>query len=215
MRLFSIIFFYKKADDQEPIKLSEAMDLSTLAFFKRGTAKEVMVFFCREVVKRTANNSRVSISRDEHVAHVYVDNDGLSCVVLTDKEYPTRVAFDIIRQSFAAFGEAFSSSSSSFSSTTSSSLLKKEWKTISADSNISIDALNKLLQNYQQPQQVDKILKIQQDVDETKSIMIKNLEEMLNRGEKIEDIVNKSKELSKESKTFVRESKKLNSCCKW
>ncbi len=201
MRLFSILFFNKILEaNAEPILLAEAFDLSELAFFKRGTAKELMIFFGRQVVQRAANTFRLSVTKDEHVAHLYIADDGLACVVLTDKEYPARVAFDVIRQSIALFNADEGAT--------------KGWKEISHDKVLRLEGLEMLLKKYQQPQEVDKILKIQQDVDEVKSIMIKNLEDMLKRGERIEDIVSKSKELSEGSKTFVKESKKLNGCCR-
>lgn len=200
MRLFSIMFFNKPSDASiAPVKLAESVDLSDLAFFKRGTAKELMTFFGRQVVQRAANNVRLSITKDEHVAHLYVADDGLSCVVLTDKEYPVRVAFDVLRQSIALFN---------------ASRMTERWRELYTDTVMCVTGLDSLLRQYQQPQEIDKILKIQQDVDEVKDIMIKNLGDMLRRGEKIEDIVAKSNELSTQSKTFVKESKKLNGCCR-
>ena len=59
-------------------------------------------------------------------------------------------------------------------------------------------------------------IKCKQAVDEiaqVRNIMIDNVEKILERGEKIEDLVKRSEYLSKSSKDFYRRSKKLNRCC--
>lgn len=62
-----------------------------------------------------------------------------------------------------------------------------------------------LLTNYQNPEEVDNILKIQKELDETKIVLHKTIESVLARGEKIDDLVQKSDGLSSQSKMFYRE----------
>ena len=57
---------------------------------------------------------------------------------------------------------------------------------------------------YQDPQQADSILKIQKELDETKIVLHKTIESVLQRGEKIDDLVAKSDGLSAQSKMFYR-----------
>ncbi|KAK2675912.1 Synaptobrevin [Fusarium oxysporum f. sp. vasinfectum] len=63
------------------------------------------------------------------------------------------------------------------------------------------------------PQQADSILKIQKELDETKIVLHKTIESVLQRGEKIDDLVAKSDGLSAQSKMFYQQAKKQNSCC--
>lgn len=55
---------------------------------------------------------------------------------------------------------------------------------------------------YQDPQQADSIMKIQKELDETKIVLHKTIESVLQRGEKIDDLVAKSDGLSAQSKMF-------------
>lgn len=58
---------------------------------------------------------------------------------------------------------------------------------------------------YQDPQQADSIMKIQKELDETKIVLHKTIESLLQRGELIEDLVAKSDGLSAQSKMFYSE----------
>ena len=53
---------------------------------------------------------------------------------------------------------------------------------------------------YQDPQQADSIMKIQKELDETKIVLHKTIESVLERGEKIDTLVSKSNDLSSQSK---------------
>ena len=55
--------------------------------------------------------------------------------------------------------------------------------------------------------------KIHRDLDDTKVILHKNMEALLDRGEKLDDLVSKSEGLSSSSKMFYRQAKKTNECC--
>lgn len=56
-------------------------------------------------------------------------------------------------------------------------------------------------------------MRIQKELDETKITLHKTIESVLQRGEKIDDLVSKSDGLSAQSKMFYTQAKKQNSCC--
>lgn len=62
--------------------------------------------------------------------------------------------------------------------------------------------LNALLTKYQNPDDADNISKIQKELDETMVIVHKTLDSVLERGEKIDSLVQKSDALSSQSKMF-------------
>lgn len=66
--------------------------------------------------------------------------------------------------------------------------------------------LKAYLDKYQDPQQADSIMKIQQQLDETKIVLHKTIESVLQRGEKIDDLVAKSDGLSAQSRMFYSAS---------
>ncbi|OMH85007.1 Synaptobrevin-like protein [Zancudomyces culisetae] len=69
------------------------------------------------------------------------------------------------------------------------------------------------LARYQNPRQADTIMNIQQELDETKLVLNKTIESVLERGERLDDLVEKSNTLSDQSKMFYKTAKKTNSCC--
>jgi len=67
--------------------------------------------------------------------------------------------------------------------------------------------------NFEHIKSETKIKQIQTELEEVKYIMINNIETILERGEKMEDLLIKTQYLSDASKQFVIETKKLNRCC--
>lgn len=66
----------------------------------------------------------------------------------------------------------------------------------------------------QDPVQADKLTKIQKDLDETKITLHQTIESVLQRGEKLENLVDKSSDLSMASQMFYKQARKNNQCCK-
>lgn len=71
-----------------------------------------------------------------------------------------------------------------------------------SNSTLSFPELKEYIVKYQDPQQADSIMKIQKELDETKIVLHKTIESVLQRGEKIDDLVAKSDGLSAQSKMF-------------
>lgn len=73
--------------------------------------------------------------------------------------------------------------------------------------------LDEYIRRYQDPQQADTIMKVQQELDETKIVLHKTIESVLDRGEKLDSLVEKSDALSASARVFYKQAKKTNSCC--
>lgn len=58
-----------------------------------------------------------------------------------------------------------------------------------------------------------KIDKIQKEINNTKEVIHKNIEQMLNRGESLDNLMVKSGELNDLSIIFYKKAKKTNKCC--
>lgn len=76
----------------------------------------------------------------------------------------------------------------------------------------SCEASQKLRGCVQDPANADKLTRVQNELDKTKAIMHQTIESVLDRGEKLDDLVNKSDQLSYASKQFYKQAKKTNSC---
>nr|VWP00819.1 N/A [Ganoderma boninense] len=185
------------APNKSAVVLSSASDLSSFSFYQRGSVSEFMSFFTKTVAERTPQGQRQSIQENVYTAHIY--NRGgaeqLAAVMIADQEYPVRPAFSLLTKLLDDF------------------IAKVPQASFGTPAAISFPEVNTYLQKYQDPRQADAIMKVQQELDETKIILHKTIESVLQRGEKINDLVDRSNELSVQSKMFYKTAKKQNSCC--
>ncbi|PAV17709.1 snare YKT6 [Pyrrhoderma noxium] len=182
--------------------LNSASDLSSFSFYQRGTISEFLTFFSGLVAERTQPGERQSFTDvdkqdSEYVFHVYNrgGDERLAAVMVSDKEYPRRPAFSVLTKSIETFSNKVPTSS------------------FSNPSSIDFPDLKEFLANYQDPRNADSIMKLQQELDETKIVMHQTIESVLKRGEKLEDLVARSDALGAQSKRFYVTAKKQNSCC--
>jgi len=198
MKIVDITILRRLTDgDGDPIPLCSATDLSQYGYFQRQGVKEMITFFTKTFSKRTELGQRQSITHESYVVHSYVRSDGLAGCVTTDLEYPSRVAFVLLTQLLDEF----------------TSTLGTAWKdTIVADS-LTFPPLEEYLVRYQDPAAADKVTKIQQDLEETTQVLHKTIDSVLERGVKLDSLVERSDDLSKQSKMFYKQAKKTNGCC--
>lgn len=174
-----------------------ACELTSYGYFQRQGVKEMLTFFSKTFTKRTEVGQRQSITHESYVVHCYVRSDGLAGAVTTDLEYPARVAFVLLTQLLDEFSTAMGDS----------------WKTVAIPESMVFPPLEQYLAKYQDPASADKVTKIQQDLDETTQILHKTIDSVLERGVKLDNLVERSDDLSKQSKMFYKQAKKTNSCC--
>ncbi|GAA5863295.1 hypothetical protein JCM5296_006397 [Sporobolomyces johnsonii] len=186
--------------------IAAAQDLSSFSFYQRGAIGEFMNFFSRTVAERTSPGQRQSVQENSYTAHVYSrQSDNLAGVIITDQEYPVRVAFSLLNKILDEFTTKVPRSSWE----------DKAQQGRQAGKQVLVDypPLMDYLVKYQDPRQADAIMKVQQELDETKIILHKTIESVLERGEKLDSLVDKSAALSASSKSFYKTAKKQNSCC--
>lgn len=58
-----------------------------------------------------------------------------------------------------------------------------------------------------------QIALLQRELEEVQRVMEENIDRVLRRGEKIDDLIERSSRLSEASKAFYTHAKKMNSCC--
>jgi len=82
---------------------------------------------------------------------------------------------------------------------------------------ISFPEINTYITKYQDPSQADTIMRVQQELDETKIVLHKTIESVLQRGEKLDNLVDRSNQLSAQSKMFYKTAKKVgrSSCSRF
>jgi synaptobrevin family protein YKT6 len=185
MRLTSIYIGKLVGNVLEEIFFQE--DLRPFSFFQRSVLKESLRFCSSLIAQRTPKGQRqMVLPEDERFKFAcYTRTDQISVVITTNKDYPERVAFDLIKKVLQVLEEE-----------------NHETK------------LKDLFSAYLEPSEFDKLLRVQQTLDDVKNVMHKNIEELLERGERLDDLVIKSTKLSDTSKLFYKQAKKQNQCCK-
>lgn len=157
----------------------------------------MLLFLTKTFLKRTEPGQRQSVEHEGYVVHCYVRSDGLAGTVTTDQEYPARVAFGLLGQLIEEFTQAHGDS----------------WKAVTSPESVAFPQAAEYLEKYQDPASADKVTKIQKDLDETTQILHKTIDSVLERGVKLDNLVDKSNDLSAQSKLFYKQAKKTNSCC--
>ncbi|KAI9820346.1 MAG: palmitoyltransferase [Pycnora praestabilis] len=172
-------------------------DLSSYSRFTRDSYGEFMTLFSKTVAERTRPGQRQDIEEKSYTFHAYGRTEGVAGIIISDHDYPALVAHQLLSKVVDEFLTKYPRSAFSSASTTT----------------LPFPQLKEYIVKYQDPQQADSIMKIQKELDETKIVLHKTIESVLERGEKIDSLVAKSDGLSAQSKMFYTQAKKQNSCC--
>lgn len=147
-----------------------------------------MTFFTKTVAEHTKPGQRQDVEEKSYTFHAYGRTEGVTGMIISDGEYPALVAHQLLSKVVDEF-------------------LAKHPRTAFSMPNISpgscqLPQLKEYITKYQDPSQADSIMKIQRELDETKITLHKTIESVLERGEKIDSLVQKSDGLSAQSKMF-------------
>jgi synaptobrevin family protein YKT6 len=160
--------------------------LDSFSYFQRNPVSEFLSMFASTVAERIAPGSRKDIEEQSYTFHVYGRSEGLAAVVISDHDYPKLVAHKLLSQIVDEFLTANP---------------RATWAN-AANPKFEMPQLNGYIQKYQDPKQADSILRIQQELDETKIVLHKTIESVLERGEKLDSLVERSNALSGTSRMF-------------
>lgn len=100
------------------------------------------------------------------MVYSYVQADGLGMVAVTDKEYPSRVAVTMLKELLAAFKSVHAAG----------------WRAAKEDGACRFPRLEEALREYQEPTQVDKIMKVNAQLAETKDMLVKTIDKVRARA---------------------------------
>ncbi|KAI4733981.1 AAA-domain-containing protein, partial [Aureobasidium sp. EXF-12298] len=185
-----------KNEEKPAVELCAERDLSSYSRFTRSSVGEFMSLFTKTVAERTKPGQRQDVEEQSYTFHAYGRSEGVAGIIISDQEYPALVAHQLLSKILDEF-------------------LSRYPRTAFANSNAELPfpQLKEYIVKYQDPHAADSIMKIQKELDETKIVLHKTIESVLERGEKIDNLVAKSDGLSAQSKMFYTQAKKQNSCC--
>lgn len=87
-------------------KPSSALDLSSVGYFGRSAARELLSFTAKTLAERTPPGTRHGVQDGHYTLYAFARPDGLCAVLAADGDYPQRVAYDLLRRAMEAHGEA-------------------------------------------------------------------------------------------------------------
>eukprot|EP00071_Canis_lupus_P038675 XP_022272232.1 synaptobrevin homolog YKT6 [Canis lupus familiaris] len=188
------------------------------------SVQEFMTFTSQLIVERSAKGSRASVKEQEYLCHVYVRNDSLAGVVIADSEYPSRVAFTLLEKVSLRCGQA-----------------GLGWTGVGRARGIREGHCVNLMAVPQDGHRVlfhlGRPRSLRGGRAQRRSafpraaglvatcfmtnrvfflyafVQHNTMESLLERGEKLDDLVSKSEVLGTQSKAFYKTARKQNSCC--
>lgn len=197
----SLQILRRESREESPFELVNCEELSSFSFFHRGPLREHIKFHSRLIASRTPPGQRNSIDFDQNLGKCYswTHPQGITATVLVDSEYPMRVAFALAAEAIRIFLESSSKSS---------------LEDVKKDEAFQIPEIQTLFTKFQNPAEADKLTKIEKDLEEVKGVVMQSMDDLLKRGESLDQLMQKSKDLSSTSVQFYRTAKKNNQCCK-
>ena len=200
MRIISI-HIGLKTGEKDFIFLRKAYELGFIPFYKRSFAKSPLDFAARTCLQRVRQKETVKVKLEDvegawMFAHVNLDKIGVS--VICDSEYPDPAAKKVIIGVIKSFTEKF----------TIGQILDQK-----VDTSMEFAELNKMIKLFQDPKEADKLMKIEKELDEIQVMLTKTLNDLLERGEKLDELAKTSEDISDTSYNFYKNAKKANSRC--
>ena len=198
MKILSIHVF--SLYNGKPIILSSAFALSFVSIFQRGTLKDFLNFHSRLVIERVAKDTHAQVQLEKGICYAISNSDNIGVTMICDEEYPKRVAIDFllkIHDNFKTFVQE----------------KKLDLNMYTTDTDVKYEYIANEIEVWQDPSKKDKLMKLQNELNDVSDIMRQNLNELLKREENLESLMQKSNDLSATSVNFYKQAKKTNSCC--
>jgi synaptobrevin family protein YKT6 len=183
--------------------LARVDDYSDFGFFKKNTVYEFVTLIIRTSVKSyhydepffTLTDTRYDV---DMAIHLLTDPEHRFFIyMVTDTHYTTSVAKMIMTDVKNDFNINYLT----------------KLPAIKNDILINFPLLTEIMTKYQESISYSRIEDVKGKIEDVKEIMIKNIDLILARGEKIQVLVQKSADLSASSKQFYKATRKLKKCC--
>lgn len=160
---------------QQAVPLLSAWDLNSFSWMQRGTVQDMMAFMAKTVSERTQPGQRQSIQENNFTAHVHARPavDGISGVIVSDSEYPVRVAYSLLNKLLEEFLMKVPKSrwNAQAAQLAASGSIPSKGEGIVRSSDFP--QAQDYLARYQDPRQADTIMRVQQELDDTKIVLVR------------------------------------------
>eukprot|EP01071_Lankesteria_metandrocarpae_P006260 Lankesteria_metandrocarpae@DN4296_c0_g1_i1.p2 len=189
------------AEADSAVLLAAAHDMSSFSFIQKRAIREVCTFLARTTLPRLRVGERETLVHSTYRAHAILWSDTLGVMLITDEDYPPRVAFKCISDITDRFREDVETS---------------EWKAATLDNSIGFkESLRHVLSTYTDPTEFDSLTMTNRKLEATRSLMETNIQTLLRHNEDLETLMKQSDDVSDQSKQMFETSKKVRKgCCR-
>lgn len=154
---------------------------------------------CKNIIKNINQHSpsRCSIdTRNSYYFHYIIDNNNIIYITLTDKSYPKKLAFQYLYDIEQSFNKQYTIDDIN--------RFSRPYACIQYES-----TLMKLRRQYIDPNTSTNVNKLNNELHEIHNIMSQNINNILQRGEKLDSLNDRSNVLLNESKKFKKLSRNV------
>ena len=202
MKLYALIAAGINPNDEKAYIYSREYELSDFSFFYRNSIKETFKFVCRESVGILDKGTRHTVKHEgdkqqEFYVHIQVSyKHKLAFFAFCDSSYPKRVAFKCLGEFMTQF----------------ESKVGEIWMKYIKDEKPEM-GLATIMKSYTDPTKADTLTAAQKNADDIQVILHDNIKTLLERQGNLDMLVEKSKDLSTQSKMFYKNTKKMDKKC--
>eukprot|EP01012_Entosiphon_sulcatum_P006943 TRINITY_DN1340_c0_g1_i1.p1 TRINITY_DN1340_c0_g1~~TRINITY_DN1340_c0_g1_i1.p1 ORF type:complete len:219 (+),score=46.62 TRINITY_DN1340_c0_g1_i1:108-764(+) len=157
----------------------------------------------RLLEKIPRHDTRNSYQSEGACFHYSVENE-IIYLCIGDQDLQRRIAFAFLEDVKEKFCKKYSEPGKKYPN--------KDKLTNCADFK---GTLSGLLHTYNTNPDVDKINKVKDQIEEVKGVMMENIDAIIGRGEKIDQIVDKTQQLNDSAVVFKKSATKLKTQMKW
>ncbi|KAL7549899.1 hypothetical protein ACHAWF_013158 [Thalassiosira exigua] len=201
-----LLTFVARLSDGLPLVANAAPDFSNggggggVTQVHKGQAKDIL----RGLGGTASASAKMSIDTTNNLVFHYLVRDALCYLTLTERSYPKRLAFLYLEEVADAFLESLAQDHGDHGWRDAVATTARPYAYIKFDL-----VIQRKRKDFVDPTSRQNATKLNADLADIQSIMRRNIDEVLNRGEKLEHVSTVSNNLVAESKKFKWGAKKL------
>jgi len=155
----------------------------------------------RSLLKRIApGDSKMSLVYDRYVFH-YIVEEGLTYLCMTESDFSRQIAFQYLNEIKKRFTATYGDRS-------------KTAMPLAMNNDFS-RVLQAQMDHFNKVKDSGRLSQVNDEINQVKTIMSENIDQVLQRGERIELLVERSSTLNDSSVTFKKHSKNLRNAMCW
>ena len=199
MRILSLHVLHKRP--QKSIFLKSLTSIDFVAYLKRKFVRESLNFAARTTINKIHKGEMIRVEMEEQpdtFIYAHINDKGIGTVVIADKDYPESAALKVILEIENKFLALYSPA-----------VLEQ----FTEDQDLKFPEADAMITRFQDPKEADKLIKIEQDLGEIQHALHKTMNDLMDRGEKLDDLLKQSEDISGLAYNFYSKAKESNQKC--